>query len=77
MLFNKGELAEAEKEFTTVVQQFTDSSKRPDALLKLAMVAQQQNNNNKAIQLYRQLLSEYPDSTSAQLGKPRLDKLIQ
>ena len=77
LLFNKGELAEAEKEFTTVVQQFTDSSKRPDALLKLAMVAQQQNNNNKAIQLYRQLLSEYPDSTSAQLGKPRLDKLIQ
>lgn len=77
LLFNKGELAEAAKEFTTVVQQFTDSSKRPDALLKLAMVAQQQNNNNKAMQLYRQLLTEYPDSTSAQLAKPRLDKLAQ
>ena len=77
LLFNKGELTEAEQEFTVVVQRFKDSSKRPDALLKLAMVAQQQKNANKAIQLYRQLLSEYPDSTSAQLAKPRLDKLTQ
>jgi len=77
LLFNKGELTEAEQEFSVVVQQFKDSSKRPDALLKLAMVAQQQKNANKAIQLYRQLLSEYPDSTSAQLAKPRLDKLAQ
>jgi tol-pal system protein YbgF len=77
LLFNKGELAEAEQEFSTVVSQFKDSRKRPDALLKLAMVAQQQKNNNKAKQLYRQLLSEYPDSTSAQLAKPRLEKLSQ
>ena len=77
LLFNKGELTEAEQEFTIVVQQFKDSSKRPDALLKLAMVAQQQKNANKAKQLYRQLLSEYPDSTSAQLAKPRLDNLTQ
>tara|TARA_R110001592_G_scaffold69688_5_gene213870 strand:- start:2116 stop:2907 length:792 start_codon:yes stop_codon:yes gene_type:complete len=76
LLFNKGELTQAEQEFSIVVQQFKDSSKRPDALLKLAMVAQQQKNAKKAIQLYRQLLNEYPDSTSAQLAKPRLDKLI-
>ncbi len=77
LLFNKGELAEAEQEFSIVVQQHKDSNKRPDALLKLAMVAQQQNNINKAKQLYGQLLSEYPDSTSAQLAKPRLDNLTQ
>jgi tol-pal system protein YbgF len=77
LLFNKGELAEAEIEFTVVVDKFKDSSKRPDALLKLAMVAQQQKNTAKAINLYRQLLSEYPDSTSAQLARPRLDTLSQ
>lgn len=77
LLFNKGKLTEAEQEFSIVVQQFKDSSKRPDALLKLAMVAQQQKNANKAKKLYRQLLSEYPDSTSAQLAKPRLDNLTQ
>ncbi|MBL4764219.1 MAG: tol-pal system protein YbgF [Colwellia sp.] len=77
LLFNKGNLNEAEQEFAIVVQQFKDSSKRPDALLKLAMVAQQQKNTVKAVKLYRQLLSEYPSSTSAQLAKPRLESLVQ
>jgi tol-pal system protein YbgF len=77
LLFNKGNLNEAEQEFAIVVQQFKDSSKRPDALLKLAMVAQQQKNTVKAVKLYRQLLSEYQNSTSAQLAKPRLESLVQ
>ena len=75
LLFNKGELAQAEQEFNTVLEQFKDSNKRPDALLKLGMVAQQQNNSAKAVQLYRQLINEYPESTSAQLAKPRLENL--
>ncbi|MDX2368970.1 MAG: tol-pal system protein YbgF [Colwellia sp.] len=75
LLFNKGNLNEAEKEFDIVVQQYKDSSKRADALLKLAMVAEQKKSNNKAVKLYRQLLSEYPNSTSAQLAKPRLENL--
>ena len=75
LLFNKGNLKEAEQEFSLVVQQFKDSSKRPDALLKLAMAAQQQNKKKTAVKLYSQLLSEYPNSTSAQLAKPRLDSL--
>jgi tol-pal system protein YbgF len=75
LLFNKGNLNEAEQEFLIVVQQFKDSSKRADALLKLAMVAQQQKDTNKAVKLYRQLLNEYPNSTSAQLAKPRLESI--
>jgi len=75
LLFNKGNLSEAGQEFTIVVDQFKDSTKRPDALLKLAMVAQQQKNAVKAVKLYRQLLSEYPNSTSAQLARPRLESL--
>ncbi|MDP7591795.1 MAG: tol-pal system protein YbgF [Litorilituus sp.] len=77
LLFNKGELTSAEQEFAIVVEQFKESSKRPDALLKLAMVAQQQESNAKAVALYRQLLTQYPDSTSAQLAKPRLESLVQ
>jgi tol-pal system protein YbgF len=77
LLFNKGDLNEAEQEFTIVVEQFKDSSKRPDALLKLAMVGQQKNDKDKAVKLYSQLLSEYPNSTSAQLAKPRLESLQQ
>jgi tol-pal system protein YbgF len=77
LLFNKGELNEAEKEFSIVVEQFRDSSKRPDALLKLGMVSQQQNNTGKATKLYRQWLNEYPETTSAQLAKPRLESLTK
>jgi len=75
LLFNKGELAEAKQEFEVVVNQHTDSAKRPDALLKLGMVAQKQNDNKRAITLYSQLLKEYPSSTSAKLAKPRLSSL--
>jgi len=75
LLFNKGELNDAEQEFSIVVEQYKESSKRPDALLKLAMVAQKLNEINKAVNLYKQLLNEYPDSTSAQLAQPRLESL--
>ena len=75
LLFNKGELAHAEKEFNTVVTRFKDSTKRSDAMLKLGMVAQKQNNVAKAKQLYQQVISEYPDSSSAKLAAPRLNSL--
>ncbi len=77
LLFNKGELVEAKQEFSIVVNKFSDSNKRPDAMLKLAMVSQKQNNTQNAINLYRQLLKEYPKSTSAKLAKPRLDSLTK
>jgi len=76
-LFNKGELVGANSEFTIVVNKFKDSEKWTDALLKLGMVAQKQNKNSIAITLYRQLIKESPNSTSAQLAKPRLSSLIQ
>lgn len=77
LLFNKGDLALAKREFNTVVQQHQESNKRQDALLKLAMVAQKQNKLSDAIKLYSQVIEEYPDSTSAQLAKPRLQDLQQ
>lgn len=75
LLFNKGELAQAAAEFDIVVQRHTSSNKRPDAMLKLGMVAQKQNQNAKAVAIYQQLISQYPDSTAAQLAQPRLQTL--
>ncbi|GHE77512.1 tol-pal system protein YbgF [Thalassotalea profundi] len=72
LLFNKGELSQAKIEFEVVVNQFSQSAKRSDALLKLGMVEEKQNNAAKAAQLYRQLLNEYPDSSAAKLAQPRL-----
>jgi tol-pal system protein YbgF len=76
LLFNQGELEQAKQEFLIVVVEHKASTKRPDALLKLAMVAQKQNNSKKAIATYQQLLKEYPESTAAKLAKPRLASLL-
>lgn len=75
LLFNQGELDRANQAFLIVVNKYKDSTKRPDALLKLAMVAQKQNDVKKAIASYQQLLKEYPKSTAAKLAKPRLASL--
>jgi len=77
LLFNQGELEQADKEFQIVVDKHTDSTKRPDALLKLGMVAQKKNNTKKAIASYQQLLKEYPKSTAAKLAQPRLASLTK
>ena len=77
LLFNQGELEQANQEFLVVVNKYKDSTKRPDALLKLAMVAQKQNNVKKATETYQKLLKEYPDSTAAKLAKPRLASLVK
>ena len=77
LLFNQGELEQANQEFLIVVTKHKESTKRPDALLKLAMVAQKQKNTKKAIASYQQLLKEYPGSTAAKLAKPRLASLVK
>ncbi len=77
LLFNQGELVQANQEFLIVVDNHKESTKRPDAQLKLAMVAQKQKDTKKAIALYQQLLKEYPESTAAKLAKPRLATLVK
>lgn len=75
LLFNKGELAKARQEFNLVVNNYTDSSKRSDAMLKLAMVEQKENQATKAIAIYKKLIAEYPNSSAAKLAKPRLNSI--
>lgn len=75
LLFNKGNLKEAQSHFDTVVSRFADSSKRSDSMLKLGMVAQKLSNNAKARQIYQKLIQEYPDSSAANLAKTRLASL--
>jgi len=77
LLFNQGEIDQADKEFQIVVDKHKDSTKRPDALLKLGMVAQKKNNAKKAIASYQQLIKEYPKSTAAKLAEPRLASLTK
>ena len=74
-MFNKGSLAEAKQAFNVVVANYPDSSKRSDAMLKLATVEQKQNNASQARTLFQQLISEYPESSAARLAQSRLDSM--
>ncbi len=75
LLFNKTEYVKAKNEFNLVVEQYIASNKRSDAMLKLAMVEQKLNNSAAAKIWYEKVLSEYPESSAAQLAKPRLENL--
>jgi tol-pal system protein YbgF len=75
LLFNKTEFSQAKKEFNLVVEQYTASNKRSDAMLKLAMVEQKLNNKAAAKVWYEKVIAEYPESSAAQLAKPRLSNL--
>jgi len=77
LLFNKADFGQAKLEFNVVVDKYLDSTKRSDAIQKLAMVAQKENDKAKAIALYQQLINEYPNSTAAQLAQPRLNSLVE
>ena len=58
-----------------MVNNYPDSSKRSDAMLKLAMVEQKENNPAKAVAIYKKLIAEYPNSSAAKLAQPRLKSL--
>ncbi len=56
-----------------MVNQHKDSTKRSDAMLKLAMVSDKQGDKARARVLYNQLIKEYPSTSAAQLAGSRLE----
>ncbi len=66
---NKGE--QSKLAFENVIKD-TQASKRADALIKLALLASQNNDKVKAQAYYQQVLKEYPNSTSAKQAKKAL-----
>ncbi|MDN3652902.1 tol-pal system protein YbgF [Thalassotalea ponticola] len=75
LLFNKGDLSAAEKEFSIVMNNYEKSSKRSDAILKLGMVKQKQGQTAQAKSLFERVIAEYAGSSAAQLAKARLASL--
>ena len=69
-LFAAGEAAAADPatadqavaHFTAFLERFAESPKAPEALRKLAALAQQQGNMQEAIGYYERVLAEYPAS---------------
>lgn len=71
-----GELYAQQKDYAnalsyleTVVEQYSDSNKAPDAMLKLGIINQQQGNNTEAKKWFDAVTTQYPNSSSARLAK--------
>lgn len=62
----------AEQSFSAVLE-FKDSNKRADALVKLGDIAKRGNKTEQATKYYQQVISEYPDSSSAKVAKSNLN----
>ncbi|MBO1256143.1 tol-pal system protein YbgF [Alteromonas sp. 5E99-2] len=71
LLFNKKEWADAESSFSTVVNNFADSTKRADAMLKLGVIKQNLGQGSQANVWFERVLSEYPNSSAAKLARSR------
>lgn len=75
LLYNKGEFAPAKKAFETVVNQFTESNKRGDSLVKLGMIAEKTGNASSAKVYYQKVLKDYANSAAARIAKQQLAAL--
>ncbi len=71
LYFAKKQDVEAAKNFAAVTA-YTQSSKRPDSLVKLGMIAQRNNKPEVAKKYYQQVIKEYPSSSSAQTAKEQM-----
>ncbi|WP_339892260.1 tol-pal system protein YbgF [uncultured Alteromonas sp.] len=75
LLFNKQMWDEATEQFNIVSTRFTDSGKRPDALLKLGVIAERRGDVATAKKLFEQVINEYPSSSAKRLAESRLNSL--
>ncbi len=73
--FVQGQLDDAGRQFKLVIDQYPQSSKAPDAMLKLAIILQQQNKPAAAKKLFNTIIQNYPGSSTARLAERKLDEL--
>ncbi|MFV0575083.1 MAG: tol-pal system protein YbgF [Vibrio sp.] len=71
LYFAKKQDVDSAKSFAAVAS-YKDTPKRPDALVKLGDIAKRNNNPTAAKKYYEQVVSEYPNSSAAQLAKSNL-----
>ncbi|MGO1295773.1 MAG: tol-pal system protein YbgF [Vibrio sp.] len=71
LFFAKKDDVKAAKNFAKVVS-FDKSNKRADALVKLGDIARRNDQDAQAKKYYKQVVSDYPESSSAEVAKSHL-----
>lgn len=72
LLYNKQNFADAKVQFSEVVDEFSDSPKRADSILKLGLIEKALGNVSAANNRFQQVVSQYPNSTPAKLASQQL-----
>lgn len=72
LYYNQGNKHDASYHFALVVKNYSKSSKAADALLKIGMIMQEQNQIEKAKIVYRQVGKLYPNSGASKQAQKRL-----
>ncbi|MGY6276458.1 tol-pal system protein YbgF [Methylomonas sp. MgM2] len=71
------EFDKARDAFNKVISQYPDSSKVPDALLKLGYIEYEQQNPAKARDYFTRITTSYPGTTAAHLAAKKLANMPQ
>lgn len=71
----QGQFQEALAAFQKVVDDYPQSAKLPDALLKIAYCQDELDNRSAARTTLQQVMRQFPDTTAARLASQRLERL--
>ena len=73
----RGQFQPALGEFQKVMDQYPQSAKLPDALLKVGYCQAELGNRDAARMSLQQVMRQFPDTTAARLAAQRLERLSQ
>lgn len=73
----RGNFNDALPEFRKVIEQYPQSAKLPDALLKVGYCQIELGDRNAARTSLQEVMRQFPDTTAARLASQRLDRLSQ
>ena len=71
----RGQYNEALPVFRKVIEQYPQSAKVPDALLKVGFSQIELGDRTAARTSLQEVMRQYPDTTAARLASQRLDRL--
>jgi TolA-binding protein len=71
----QGQFQQALPVFQKVVDDYPQSAKMPDALLKIAYCQDELDNTAAARTTLQQVMRQFPDTTAARLASQRLERL--
>ena len=75
LLYAQKRFDQSKAQFARVAEAYPKSNKRADSLLKLGLIAREQNADAQARQYFEQILSEYAASSAARLAQEHLNTM--